>query len=542
MVRPSRLLRWLYLGRLTVAAGIFGGALVVWPQTAPATTLLVTLLLLSALGVTLASAWHTHVRGRPAGKAFLYAQVAFDALLVTAVVHLTGSGESELAPLYVLVIATGALLLPYVGGVLTGALASLLYLADVVWWQTPTPPGTVFVQLALFMVLALVVAHLADRLRRTGTALGAIESELRQLRLDTDEILEAIDTGVVTVDGSGRLVYLNAAAESLLPLPAAEWLGRPVLEELDRRAPGLGTSIRRTALRRRAIRRHETRAQGEDGRVLGVSTTVLARGDDGVAPWTTAVFEDITDGRRVQELHRRAERLEAVAELAPSLAHEIKNPLASIRSAVEQLAGGRVDASDRAVLERLVKAESDRLSRLLADFIDFSRIELRRSATVDLLTVIRDALALALQHPDGGRVGCVDFACPDTPVLVEGDGDLLHRAIFNLLLNAVQHAGEAGAVRIELGAVDELDPPYGLELAAPVRLAVSDTGTGIPAEQLARIFDPFFTTRKGGTGLGLALVHRAVEAHDGAILVDGRPGRGARFTVYLPAHADATVQ
>src|SRR5690606_13979824 len=140
-----------------------------------------------------------------------YGQVIFDVLVVTAVVHLTGGGQSDFAPLYIVVIAAGALLLPLPGGVLVGGLASILYIADVVWGHAVDPQGTVLIQTGLFGVMALVTGYLGDRLRQAGTALGAIESELRQLRLDTDDVLDAIDTGVVMVDGDGRLAYMNRA-------------------------------------------------------------------------------------------------------------------------------------------------------------------------------------------------------------------------------------------------------------------------------------------------------------------------------------------
>lgn len=536
MVHPLRVLRGLYLGRLTLAAGIFGGALLVWPRITPETTLIATLLLLVTLGVTLPSYWHTHVRGRAPGRGFLHAQAVFDTLLVTAVVHLTGGGESDFASLYILVLAVAALLLPLSGAMMIGALASLLYLGDLVWWHTAPPPATVFVQMGLFVLMALVAGALGDRLRKAGTALGEMASELRQLRLETDDILGAIETGVATIDADGRLVYLNAAGEALLGLSARDWRGRPVLAELERRAPGLGRMVEKTVETGTPLRRQELAGgPAAEGRVWGARTTILER--DG-RPWVTLVFQDITDGKRLEELDRQTARLQAVAALAASLAHEIKNPLASIRSAVEQLTADGLAAEDREVLQRLVLSESDRLSRLLSEFIEFSRVELRRREPVDLVAITQDAIRLVVQHPDGANGARVEFQAPDQPLLVDGDEDLLHRAVFNLVLNAVQHAGPEGAVRVELGSAAPRTLPPGVNLAAPVRLAVSDTGPGIKAEDRSRIFDPFFTRRKGGTGLGLALVHRAVEAHHGAIFVDNGPRGGAQFTMYLPGRPE----
>jgi two-component system sensor histidine kinase PilS (NtrC family) len=252
-------------------------------------------------------------------------------------------------------------------------------------------------------------------------------------------------------------------------------------------------------------------------------------------PWVTAVLQDITETKQIEDLIRRAERLQAVAELGASLAHEIKNPLASIRSAVELMSGERLQPEDRDKLRRLVVGESERLSRLLTEFMEFSRVEMRKWAQVDLARVAGDAVELAMRHPDRLAEIRINFVRPGTPALVDGDQDLLHRAVFNLLLNAVQHSGERGTVTVAVDRPAD-DLPPSVQMNAPVRLTVTDSGPGIREEDIPRMFDPFFTTRTGGTGLGLALVHRAVEAHRGAILVDSNRNGGARFTIYLPAH------
>lgn len=538
MVQSRRFLRLLYLARLTLAAGIFAGALLVWtrPMIGPETTLLATLVLVVSLLVTGASFWHTHIAERIPGPNFLYSQAIFDTLLVTSVVHLTGGSESDFASLYILVIAEGALMLPLRGGMLIGALATMLYFADGVWGHSTQPTPGVFLQMALFAVVALVTAWLGERLRRTGTQLGAMELALRQLRLDTDDILGTIDTGVVTVDEDGKLAYMNQAAETLLGVPEREWLGRPVLKELDRRAPGLGGTMRRTSTSRVPVHWYETRVHDASAaRVLGVRTTALERED---RPWVTAVVQDISDGKRLEDLHRRADRLQVVAELAASLAHELKNPLASIRSATEQLTGGHVDNDDRNTLRTLVLAESDRLSRLLSEFIEFSGVEVQRRERVDLRMVVAGACRLASQHPDGVSGAPVRLRRANGELAVDGDEDLLHRAVFNLVLNALQVTPPDGEVVVELGAIEDVELPPGVAMANPIRLSVQDTGPGIAEEEAQRIFDPFYTRRAGGTGLGLAMVHRAVEAHLGAVFVDTAPGAGSIFTIYLPAYQE----
>ena len=535
MINPLAILRWVYLGRIAVAAGIFAGAVTVWRTTDWSNTLIATLVFIGAVAITLASVWYqSFYRGRISSN-FLYGQVIFDTLMVTAVVHVTQGPDSEFAPLYILVIVAGALLLPAPGGILIGALASILYFADILYLAAGDPPTSALLQITLFALIALLTGNVGDRLRRTGKLLGDVESQLRQLRLDTDDILRTIDTGVVTVDAAGRLAYMNAAAETMLNLREREWLGRPILDQLDDRLAGLGETVRHTGATRIPVRWFETFSLPPVAeRTFGARTTALER--DGT-PWVTVVLQDITDAKRVEELNRRAERLQGIADLSASMAHEIKNPLASIRSAVEQITHSALEDKDKGVLERLVLSESDRLSRLLSQFIEYTRVEVRRAQVVDLVAVCAEAIELARRHPDAAEGVAVEWSPPERPLSVSGDSDLLHRVFFNLVLNGIQHAGADGRVRVRVEHVPRSDLPYGVEVGDAARITVTDSGPGVAQEDMGKIFDPFFTTRKGGSGLGLALVHRAVQAHRGVIFVKRARRGGAEFSIFLPANS-----
>ncbi|MGD8361833.1 MAG: ATP-binding protein [Gemmatimonadota bacterium] len=532
--RRRDLLRWLYLGRVTFVSGILAGALFRWFGADPAQTFIATIAFLSAFIFTGASVWYTHIGRRDPGDTFVYAQAVVDALLVTAIVHITGGGQSPFAFLYILVISTGALLLPLPGGVLVGVLVTILFLADTVWLNLETAGPEVFLQMGLFAAVAVITGWLGDRVRRAGLALGEVESELERLRLDTGDILAHIGTGVMTVDGIGRLRYLNPAGEAILGLSSAEWLGSEIMPTIGAVAPGLRSVLKGSIDTRRPVPRFKATAT-RDGQelILGVSTTILER-EEGDAPSATAIFQDITDQDRLEGLNRRAERLEAIAELSASLAHEIKNPLASIRSAVEQISKPALDGEDRATLERLVVAESDRLSRLLSDFIEFSALRMGKTRVLDLAELARDCITLVRQNPQVGEGIRFRRSGLDNPVHIPGDPDLLHRAVFNLVLNAAQFAGPTGQVRVELTDSAGCDSPHGTRMKGPVCLRIADSGPGVASEELPRIFDPFYTNRPGGSGLGLALVHRAVEAHQGAILVNRAEEGGAEFAIYLP--------
>jgi signal transduction histidine kinase len=423
----ERVLRVLYLGRLSLATAIFVAAIVVWRRADSTATLVATLAFVSTLLFTAASMLQSARKQVIAGDTFFYLQVLFDLFLVTAVVHITQTGApSQLAPLYILVIAVSALLLPPAGVLLIAALGDVLYFS-VTLLDNATPFDLpILVQLAIFGAVALGCGYIGARLREAHAGREEMAAELAAFRL----------------------------------------------READ-----------------------------------------------------------------IERLHTRAERLEAVAELSASLAHEIRNPLASIRSAAELLAKVPGADDDTRTLTKLVQRESDSLSRLLSEFLDFARTGVTCVRIVNLVEIAHHAAALVAAHPDKPESVTIRELFPSTPLVVVGDDDLLHRAIFNLLLNAVQASPAGGEVRLEASELAYHQLPAQAErfTRGAMMLQVSDQGKGIADSIRERLFEPFVTTKTGGTGLGLSIVHRAVEAHHGFIVVDSDAKRGGtRFTVILP--------
>ena len=543
MLDPRRLLRWMYIGRLSISIAIFLAAVLVWTQETTDTTKLLIASLSFALttAVTVASVGYSEIYKRPLRTNFLYLQSVFDTFLVTAVVHVTGGAASQFAALYILVIAASSLLLPLGGGLLIAALGNVLYVADVIWAVDTQMTAPVWLQLGVFTAVALGSGYLAVQLRREGEGKAVLVAELLQARLQADDILRNIRSGVLTVDSEGRLLYVNPMAEHLLGINLVNRFGEPVIERIARVAPELAQAIQRSVADHVRTTRAEGTITSGNGKIYVGVTTTYTEGDGlRTNRTTTAIFQDISDVKRMETLRLRAERLEGVAELSAALAHEIKNPLASIRSAIEQLSTIPHVTEDEKTLSGLVIRESDRLARLLTEFLDFARVRVARTDRVDVAEIVRGAATLVNSHPDrrdGVRVTC---AISNGALIVEGDEDLLHRAVFNLTLNAVQASPANGEVRIEATTLEGDHMPFGAGFeSGSVAVRVSDEGPGIAADIRERLFDPFFTTKPGGSGLGLAVVHRAIEAHRGLVFFDS-PGKGARFTVILPrTHAGA---
>lgn len=534
---PHRLVRWGYMARLGVAGAIFLAAVVSWGRAATSDTLLASLAFVGVLLVTAASAIYSEIAGRPLTRGFLYVQVLSDLLVVTVATHLTGGLGSQLAALYILVVGSATILLPRGRGLLVAALGLALFLGDGILSHEEPLTVVAWLQFVVLASVAAASAVITDRLRELGAGREELAAELVHARLQASDILHNIRSGIITVDGQGRLLYANPAAETLLGLSFSRAAGRQVLPAIRAVAAELGRALERGVSHGiRTTRAEGAITIGDRTFPVGVTTTLSEMDRNGARnPTVTAIFQDLSESKRLEALNLRAERLEAVAALSASLAHEIRNPLASIRSAVEQLAGMSGEGADERVLGGLIVRESDRLSRLLSEFLDFSRVRVTRMTVVDLCAAARGAVELARAHPDVAPGVVLECRAPDAPALVDGDEDLLHRALFNLLVNAIQATPEGGRVTVEvaLAAHDDLtDGPAFDQGAMMVR--VTDSGPGVPPELRDRLFDPFTTARPGGTGLGLAVVHRAVEAHRGFVFVDSAPDGGAVFTMLLP--------
>ena len=533
-----RILQWMYVGRVAVAVALFIAAAFSVREVSPETILVLATAVIASVFMSGISVWYTHVRRSEPGMAFLYAQAVFDLVLITTVVHFTEGPASQFPALYILVIAVTAILMPLRSSLMITSLAVLLYLADSIWfWQTELSVA-VWLQLAVFVAVFISTGLIASRVRVVGAEREILQEQVRRLRLEASDILANITSGVVTTDGEGRVLYANAAARHLLGF-GGDVVGSTLTELVADRAPALLAAIKTTQVRRYKTFRAEGSIKTDSGSFpIGVTTTRIGEDDEG-EPSVTAIFTDIADQKQLEALHLRAERLEAVAELSASLAHEIRNPLASIRSSIEQLSRSARADEDERFLAQLVLRESDRLNRLLTEFLDFARVQVTQSRPLDMGEIVEAAIEIVRQHPD----------CPDTaqiairrdPAPIEGDEDLLHRIVVNLVLNALQASDGRARVTIEVRRAGTMEMPAGLALTGAVLLSVADDGPGTPAGLRRKMFDPFVTGRIGGSGLGLAIVQRAVEAHRGVVLVDSALGKGTVFRVLLPAGGSGEV-
>ncbi|MFO7587602.1 MAG: ATP-binding protein [Gemmatimonadota bacterium] len=564
-LEPRQVLYWIYAARLLIALSVFGAALVVsdlpsgLSLAADATAGLAALGLGAAAVLTPVAYLMSHRRRRLPGLPFLLSQALLDIFLVNAAVFITGGYQSPFVSLFIALAAAYALVLPLSVALPVTLATGLVYvLASVIGQPAGASVPLLLAQVAMFTLVAIVASTIGARLRVVRQQLRSIEGELRRLEIDTADVLRIIPTGVVTVDATGRLVYMNLAAAELLGLDVEQALGKDVRPFLERLSHDLAAAVDETVDRRRRIRNRELEIRSPSaaapaadgtppGGVQGVgpggvetpvpvslSSTVL-QGSGGDSS-SVLLLQDLRPARQLEDLRLRAGRLEAVAELSASLAHELKNPLASVRSAAEQLARSAFEDADDRTLSRLIVRESDRLDGILKEFSDFARVDVAARRQIDVARLIREVLETVGSHPAADGRATLEADVADELGGLWGDPELLHRTLLNLVLNAVQVGDPARPVRIRVVA-DALRPdlvPGGISIGNPVRIRVIDDGPGIEAQDLPRIFDPFYTRRSGGSGLGLAIAHRAVQAHGGALLVSSVPGQGATFAIVLP--------
>ncbi len=468
--------------------------------------------------------------GRPAWMMSL-----LDSVLVTAVVAATGGPSSIYTFLYVLSVTGASVLLSRPRTLAVAAVASLLY-TGLVWSRTVfpitvllEPPQettalevlTIFLNSATFLAVAIVAGGLAERYRATRRELESQRKDLHDLQAFKAVILRSVGAGLVAVDGAHTVTAVNRAAEALLGREAAEAIGRPWSELFGEGIP-LAEVERAVAGQPGATPRHETSVARADGTRVPVRVTfsVLQAGD-GRRLGLVAVVEDLSEIREMERRMRQADRLAALGRLAANIAHEIRNPLASMSGAVEVLGSDLATGKERERLTQIVARESARLDRIIGNFLDYARPAPLAPGTVNVAEIVEDVLML-LQHrdlPPGLKI-TREFP-PSLPWRL--DAHQFRQALWNLCLNGVEAMPAGGELRVSAEV-----RPEGL------RVAVSDTGEGIGPGELPHVLEPFYSTKPGGSGLGLALVHRAVEDHGGQIDIRSAPGLGTTVVLTLP--------
>jgi len=441
-----------------------------------------------------------------------------DVALVTALAWLSGGPESSFVLLYALIVLGGATIMLLPGAIVAGVASSAAYAAMTVaalrGGMDGNPETIIYIAIlraTLLLLISGLVGYLAVSLERKG-------AELANLRVFTQEILSGMTSGLLTLDRTGGILYANPAGCELLGYAPEELIGKPAEEFLDAwqfRPENLETIAGDNL-------DHEALARAVDGdRVpLGYSASVLESGGGRGASRFVVMFKDLTDIKRTTSELRRLDRLSVLGRMSAELAHEIKNPLASLTGAVELLRAGG-ESSER--LLAIIYKEAMRLNAIARDFLDFAQTRPLELAPMDLKGLALELTeSLRRNHKSEGIA--VRLELPEHDLTVACDAERLFQGLLNIGINALEAMPDGGRLAIRLRREGD-----------EAVVEISDTGPGIPAVELDRIFNPFYTTKPTGVGLGLATALGIVASHGGRIQAESAPGGGATFRVRVPA-------
>lgn len=493
-------------------------------------------------------------------RRFAAVQIGLDVVFASILIYLNGAGESNITFLYFACILAASSILGLRAGVMTAsaataalaAIKTLTFFAGYYGWELPwvNPPELSSLKIpgissgvAYLMAQAIayyLVAVLAGRL-----AGGLNERE----RLN-EKILGNITDAVLVVDNDHRVRSINPKAMRLLGLPDdAGLVGKTVSEMIE-------CSVNAEVLRRLFKGRQPgVSARCVSGTLVTTDrqaapvaiTTSPLRDERGRKVGLVVMFADLTERKRLEEALARAETMETVGQLAASIAHEIRNPLACIRGSAQEIRTELAADNETGQLLDLVVRESDRINTIVTDFLHFSKMRRAALAPCNLTDVLSDVVTMLGKRSqattcdargEGGgseRGAAVSIEFDDTePVSCLGDVEQLRQVFLNLGLNALDAMSQGGKLTVSVRQEDALWPSDAAGGECPrVAVEFTDEGEGMTGKVKAQIFKPFFTTKPRGTGLGLAIVHRIVEAHGGHVEADATPGRGSTFRVVL---------
>ena len=468
-------------------------------------------------------------------------QIGVDLVLVTLLIHATGGAQSGYTFLYLVdVVAVSLLPKRFSPGNVAAASALLFVGISLLGYLRILPPitgQTVFPwDLTLEELVFRLVVYLAGvvSVAALGMSLYAKTREARERLAQNERIagdlaslhqntIRCLSAGLVTTTLDGTMTSINDAACEILGIGTPA----PVGQRLEGLIPGMAAVMAEDLSLGRVIRQEVEAAHANGSpRCLAVAATPLSD-HTGRIVGRVIHFQDLTELRSMEGAVRRSERLAGIGRLAANIAHEIRNPLASISGSVEVLRKQPgTDAEARQLIDIAVR-EVDRVNELISGLLDYARPRTEDRQRLDLGEMVTEIAKVFEQERRSAEVRVVVDAEPG--VAVEGASGQLRQVLWNLLRNAVTAMPGGGRVRL---AVSRRDRTNG---ASEAVLSVSDTGIGIPHEDLDHIFEPFFSRRADGTGLGLAITARIVEDHKGSIEVSSEVGKGTTFVIHFAA-------
>lgn len=488
-------------------------------------------------------------------KQFAFAQIVIDHLFITLLIYFTGGKESFFTLTYIFSIIGSSILFYKRGAFFSASLSTFLYglllLLQLHQWINPlglplTYEATqifysLIIYMAAFYIVAFLSSAISEELKKKKKELIQKQVDYNQLETFNRNIIQSLDSGLLTIDQEGRINFLNRTAEKILNRNGED-LYRSSIYDLFPQIHEAIEKVRRKTLDSfpSDYQRYETILSDSNGKktYLGFSISPLTD-PEGSLIGHTLIFQDITKFKEMEEQMKRVDKMAAIGLLAAGMAHEIRNPLASLSGSIQMLQSELdLDPSQRHLMEITLR-ESERLNALISDFLLFAQPPQTQRIPMAIEKLLDETLEMYTHSPYYQER--IRLIRPNLlqPIEVLIDPGQMKQVFWNLLLNASQAITDGGEICIQIEKEENFwgggfpEENRGKEW---VKISFKDSGKGIDPKEKEKIFEPFYTTKEGGTGLGLSIVHKIVENHHGLIKVDSQPGKGSTFTILLPAN------
>jgi len=545
-------LLWLIAGRAAVVTLLLGSAILIRIKFPGAVAFPIDpFFILIGITYALTAFYALVLKSAERHRWIVDVQLGCDAVIVSAVVYLTGGVASyfSFSSLYTLPIIAASTIESRRGGFMVALLSALLYGGLVLGQYHPASllPGmvdyhllppmrvavfTVGINVFGFLAVASLAGYLAESARRAGEQLAVASIQIADLQALSQHVLDSLTSGLAATDIDGRILTFNRAAEAITGISTPEAIGCAIQDvlQLPREFTGMFGA---RELRERLPRVEFNFTRDSGGTIeLGVSTALLLtpRGESGFL----ITFQDVTEARKLEREARVQQRLAAVGEMAAGIAHEIRNPLASMSGSIQILRQELPLTAEQSQLMDIVLRESDRLNDTIRSFLAFARPQRSGSSRVDVRKVITDTACLLQNNAELSEAHEIQVSVPDAEAWYDADENQIRQVVWNLATNAVRAMPRGGTLKLSVvERQDNRDAPREMVIA------VEDQGVGIAPTDLDGIFQPFRGAFDRGTGLGLSIVHRIVSDYGGEVHVTSQPGVGTRVEVTLPFAAPA---
>ncbi len=455
-------------------------------------------------------------------KYFAYAQLVIDIIFEIILIYFTGGIESWYSFTLIITILASSIVLDKKAGFIIATQSSIFYgsLLNLQFYglipvKTEYPVEVIeylykiFIHVCFFYITAYLSGYLSSRLEKTERKLEEKDIDIKDLEFFNQEVIESLPSGLFTTDTKGRILIFNKSAERITGVDRKSIFGKKIDDVL----PSFSFPFQEG-------RRDEIIETESGKKIIGLTISPF-KGLAGEIKGFIVVFQDLTKIKQLEAEIQRKEQLAAIGELSSSIAHEIRNPLASLKGSIQMLKEGAFPESQREKLMEIALKEMDRLNRIVTDFLTYSRPTPLATDTVNICALLDTTIELLKHVASENRIFIKKQYNNDIEII--GDSGKLQQVFLNLGLNAIEAMPDGGELTVTVFDKDD-----------KIEIDFKDTGTGIDEKNRKKIFYPFFTTKEQGTGLGLAISYRIIEEHRGNIDLDTVPGSGTTFKIILP--------